>query len=362
MTFTKVTHAMIKHRSAQGQIVRLLLLALSLAVLSILQGCDAQDTAQQGRPQVEQLVSVISITPSSQEQVIERSGTLRVRRIMHIHNLEEGQIKELPWYEGDLVEQNDLLVQLDADLLETALRRAQAQLDEAEQNLARLDRLIASQSVSEDALITARTRVAISQADVDELQLRIKRTSILADFDGMITARLAEPGNFAPKNTHLLTLIDPASLVIEINLSQLLLPALRLGDSVEIQVDALGQDWHPASIIRIHPSVDASSGQGTVEIGFTTLPDGIKPGQRANARLRIRSEAILLVPYSAVHQSRERNWVYLLEDGKAVERDVKPGTYWPDGVELLSGVASGDIVISRGFLGLRDGSPVTVVD
>ncbi|OOY45341.1 efflux RND transporter periplasmic adaptor subunit, partial [Solemya velum gill symbiont] len=237
-----------------------------------------------------------------------------------------------------------------------------AQLDEAEKNLLRLERLIKTNAISEDALIAARTEVAVTKADIDELAVRLQRTRIHADFDGLITERLVEPGDFAEKNRHLLTVIDPLSLVIEVTLSQLLLPSVNKGDAVEVQIDALGQQWHPAKIIRIHPTIDPFTGQGTVEVGFDELPSGIKSGQRATLRLAITSDEILLIPYSALQQNRERNWVYLIKDGKSVEQDIVPGEYWPDGIAIIDGIEDGDEVITRGFLGLKNGAKVTIVE
>jgi RND family efflux transporter MFP subunit len=342
---------------------RVLLQLLTLLLLvGVLGACEKaeQDKQDQGKKK-QQLVTTTQVTKGIQQQQIERSGNLRVRRIIHVHNLEEGQIKEIPWYEGDEVSQGEMLVRLDDELLLTAQRKAAAQLDEAEKNLQRLERLIKTNAISEETLIAARTGVAVSKADIDELSVRLQRTKIHADFDGLITERLVEPGDFAEKNRHLLTIIDPQSLVIEVSLSQLLLPSLQKGDAVEVQIDALGQQWHPAKIIRIHPTIDPLTGQGTVEVGFDTLPAGIKTGQRATLRLAITSDEILLIPYSAQQQNRERNWVYLIKEGKAVEKDIVPGEYWPDGIAVIDGVEDGDEIITRGFLGLKNGAEVTIV-
>ncbi|OOY47651.1 efflux RND transporter periplasmic adaptor subunit [Solemya velum gill symbiont] len=341
----------------------LLQLLILLLLTGVLGACEkAEQGKQQQRNKKQQLVTTTQVVRGAQQQQIERSGNLRVRRIIHVHNLEEGQVKEIPWYEGDAVSQGEMLVRLDDELLLTAQRKAAAQLDEAEKNLLRLERLIKTNAISEDALIAARTEVAVTKADIDELAVRLQRTRIHADFDGLITERLVEPGDFAEKNRHLLTVIDPLSLVIEVTLSQLLLPSVNKGDAVEVQIDALGQQWHPAKIIRIHPTIDPLTGQGTVEVGFDELPSGIKSGQRATLRLAITSDEILLIPYSALQQNRERNWVYLIKDGKSVEQDIVPGEYWPDGIAIIDGIEDGDEVITRGFLGLKNGAKVTIVE
>jgi RND family efflux transporter MFP subunit len=342
---------------------RVLLQLLTLLLLAgVLGACEKAEQGKQDQgKKKQQLVTTTLVTKGIQQQQIERSGNLRVRRIIHVHNLEEGQIKEIPWYEGDEVSQGEMLVRLDDELLLTAQRKAAAQLDEAEKNLQRLERLIKTNAISEETLIAARTGVAVSKADIDELSVRLQRTKIHADFDGLITERLVEPGDFAEKNRHLLTIIDPQSLVIEVSLSQLLLPSLQKGDAVDVQIDALGQQWHPAKILRIHPTIDPLTGQGTVEVGFDTLPAGIKAGQRATLRLAITSDEILLIPYSALQQNRERNWVYLIKEGKAVEKDIVPGEYWPDGIAVIDGVEDGDEIITRGFMGLKNGAEVTIV-
>ncbi|OOY42238.1 hypothetical protein BOV92_13970, partial [Solemya velum gill symbiont] len=96
----------------------LLQLLILLLLTGVLGACEkAEQGKQQQRNKKQQLVTTTQVVRGAQQQQIERSGNLRVRRIIHVHNLEEGQVKEIPWYEGDAVSQGEMLVRLDDELL-----------------------------------------------------------------------------------------------------------------------------------------------------------------------------------------------------------------------------------------------------
>ena len=343
---------------------------LTILLTVILGSCDSTDgdaTKSKGkRPTREHLVMAIPVERNEQVRSYERYGVVRARRIVHIHALEEGQIRELPWYEGDHVKEGELLVQLDDELVRADLMRVEAELDKAQQNLARLEKLEESKAISEEALITARTDVAVSASEKQQLETRVNYSRVLAPFSGVITERELEVGDFAAKNDHLLTIIDPGSLVVEISVSELLLPRIRLGDRAEIRIDALGDRRLQGEISRIHPTIDQATGQGTVEVMFRDAGDdtdlGAAPGQTARVLMTTTFPNQISIPYSSLQQDRDMLFVYLVDvDSKVEKRRIKAGIYGNDSVEVIEGLEDGDAVIYRGLLGLKEGLKVKVV-
>jgi len=292
----------------------------------------------------------------------ERPGTLRFRRLVRLHAREEGRVQQLDVFEGDRVSADALLVRLDDALLRLELDKARATLAQKRIDLKRFQDLARRDAASQDELAQARTALALAEADLSLFETRLDYTRITAPFAGVITERLVEPGDFVAKNTHLLTLADPASLVAEVYVSELVLPHIAVGDPARIRIDALGGQRFAGNILRIHPTLSEANRQAVVEIRFDAIPDGARAGQFVRTELDTAAVARLLVPFRALRQDRDGQFVWIIEAGKAARRPVRTGIRVADQVEILDGIEPGQRIITRGFLGLADGKRVERVD
>ena len=304
------------------------------------------------------LVNVIEAKAQPVATTHTRTGTLTIRHLARIHAQEEGRITAFPWLEGDTVKQGTLLISLDDALLQAELKKSQADARQAELDLKRLKNLIKKKAASEEVLNRAQTNVSISRAEVEILKTRLTYTRILAPFDGVVSERLVEAEDFVSKQDHLLTLINPASLYVQASISELLLPQLSTEAAVEIQIDALGQQSFSGKIERIHPAIDPQTRQAVIEVSFEQLPDNIRSGQFARLQLKTRAIPRILLPFNAIQHDRNGEFVYRLEDGKAIKTRIRSGIKIADQIEVLEGIHAGQQIIIQGFLGLSDGKPV----
>ncbi|MEA3274695.1 MAG: efflux RND transporter periplasmic adaptor subunit [Pseudomonadota bacterium] len=342
-------------------------LAFALIVLiGFLSGCSGDDKGAKGpaekRPDSDHLVTVFTAERAAVSTHHEHPGSLRFRRLVRIYSQEEGRITELSVFEGDAVEKDQLLVRLEDDLLRAELDKVRATKEQEQLDLERLEGLLKKRAVSEDELAQARTSLAVARAEERLLETRLAFTRIRAPFAGVITERLVEPGDFVTKNTHLLTLADPASLVAEIYASELVLPSVAVGDPVQVRIDALGATAFDGEILRIHPALKRISRKGVVEVVLDPVPQGARAGQFLRGTLTTAAVARLLVPFRALRQDRDGEFLWLIDkDGKARRRTVRTGLRIADRIEILEGLDPGEKVVTRGFLGLSEGKRVKVV-
>ena len=338
-----------------------------IAGVLLLAGCQRHGdethtgTTPEAQPRGHLVTSVLTerAPVSTQHQ---RPGTLRFRRLVRLHAREEGRVVALEVFEGDRVDAGAPLVRLDDALLRLELDKANATLAQKRIDLARYEDLARRDAASQDELAQARTALALAQADLRLLETRLDYTRITAPFAGIITERLVEPGDFVAKNTHLLTLADPASLVAEVYVSELVLPHVAVGDPARIRIDALGGTRFDGEILRIHPTLSEANRQALVEIRFREIPAGARAGQFVRAELVTAAVPRLLVPFRALREDRDGPFVWVIEAGKAARRPVRTGIRIADQVEILDGLAPGQRVITRGFLGLAEGKQVERVD
>lgn len=330
-------------------------------------GCDAAPPSKKGggpgqkRGKTAHLVEVAVIQSQPLAHTAERTGTLTALRRVKIFNQEEGRIESLPVHEGDGVLKGGVLVRLDDRLLKTQLDKVRAERQQAESDLKRVQRLRKQKLSSAEKLTLADTALKVARAEEASIRTRLAYARIRAPFDGVVIARLADPGDVAPRHTHLLTLIDADSLVTEVAVSELLLPHFKVGDAARVRIDALGEAAYPGKILRIHPTVDPRTRQGVVEVRLTRVPPGASEGQLCRVTLTTPAITRRTAPFAALQRDREGTFVYLLKDGKAQRRPVVTGLRLGDAVDVLEGLAEGDRVVVRGFLGLTPGKTIKVV-
>lgn len=340
--------------------------AAALALVQLLTGCNQIEgppsAGRSTRAPATHLVTAIVAERTPIATTQERPGTLRYRRLVRIFSQEEGRITELALFEGDQVTEGQILVRLEDDLLRAERDKAQATEAQKRLDLSRLEDLRRRRAAAEDEVAQASTALALAEADLRLLETRLGFTRILAPFSGVVTERLVEPGDFVAKNTQLLTIADPQSLVAEVYASELLLPNLTLGSPARIRIDALGDRPYEGRVLRIHPRLEESSRQAIVELALDPIPAGARAGQFVRASLRASERERLLVPFRALHRDREGEFVWLVSpEGEAERRSVRSGLRIADGVEILEGLAPGERVITRGFLGLSAGKRIKIV-
>lgn len=344
--------------------VRILLFLI--LIVALVSGCSRDSPAQ--TPQAPErnpahLVEIAVVERDTLGSTAVYNGTLRSRGIARVHTQEAGRISALPFFEGDLVDSGAVLGTLDDALLQAQLRRARALREQAEQNRRRLEDLGGRGLVSNEELIRSRTELAVASAEEALLLTRLGYMTLRAPFAGVVSERLVEPGDAVAANTHVLTLIDLDTLITEVSVSELLLPHLRVGDPATVRIDALGGTEFPGSISRIHPTLDPGSRTGVVEVALEPVPDGARPGQYCRVVLTSRGAERRLIPFSALRRDRIGEHVFRLTDQGTVERvAVRSGLRLADRVEVLEGLDAGDRVVIKGFLNLREGMAVNVVE
>jgi len=339
-------------------------LLIGCAIIALI-GCgDSSDSAAKKRKQrPAQLVELATVKTQPIQHKSLRTGTLKARKTIRIFNQEEGSLTSLPFYEGDLVNKGDVLLKIDDKLLRAQFDKANATLEQTRQDLKRLQKLRKKRLVAEDEVNRARTALNVAEAEQRLLATRLSYTSLASPINGVISERRAEPGDVAPRHSHLLTLIDTDTLITEVAVSDLLIPILKVGDDVEIRIDALPEQSFPGRILRIHPTLNASTRNGIVEIILEPAPPGAKPGQFCRVTLLSAVTERKLIPFSALRQDSDGSYVYSVDAEDKVKRSrITTGLRFAEQIEVLSGLEPGQRIVTKGFLGIKPGKKIRTAD
>ena len=331
-----------------------------LSIMLFVSACSDEQTAHQKRPAAAHQVEIAQAT--NKQVSIEKTlpGSLEAIREVQIYNQQQGLLKTLEFHEGDQVRQDDIIATLDDALFQADLNKAQATFKQSRLDLKRLKNLSKRKLASDDEIAKAQTALDIAQAELNLNKIRLAHTKITAPFSGIISQRLVEPGNVISLHSQILSLIDISSLKTKVYVSELLLPLIQQNDQVSIKIDALGDKIFNGHVIRIHPTIDANTRRGVIEVILNPVPSGAVPGQLARITLKTINKNRLMIPFDAIRHDNSGAYVYLLDNNKARLTYIRTGIQSQQEIEILEGLKENDSVVINGFFGLKNNKPVII--
>lgn len=244
---------------------------------------------------------------------------------------------------------------------------ARSQLDEANTNL---DEAKARVAQSEAGIQQAQAAITQSRAAVNQAESRVTSASVsesygtvVAPFDGVVVQKLAYEGEMAAPGTVLLKVENPDRLQLEIAVPEENLQFVRVGQPVEVQVDAANQTLN-ATIGQIVPAADSNSRSFLVKIPLNNSGRLIS-GMFGRIVLPLgETQQTILIPAVALIQRGQLQGVYVVEangsQSTAVLRWVKTGQQREGQVEIVSGLMTGDRIITSNIEQLSDGQAIEV--
>lgn len=292
-------------------------------------------------------------------EAVRATGRIEAVQAVDLRSDEEGRIIELLFAEGQFVAKGRPLVRIDDAMPRAQAERAKADRDLAVQQLARVRRLREQNASTPADLERAEAAARSAEAALGILDLQIERSIVRAPFGGVVGQRFVSAGDYVTSATRLLTLqtVDPQRAVIEVPERHAV--RLRRGQIVEFTVAAEPGRIFRAQVDFIDPVVQDANRTIVVK-GRARNADGVlKPGMFIEARLATATRAdAVVVPEDAIQPLRTTNVVWAVADGKASRRVVQLGTRSQGFVEVLSGVAPGELVVVGGLERMAEGMPL----
>ena len=330
-------------------------------------------------------------------------GTLEVKNFANVASRADGNLDAIWVDEGDAVVAGEtVLFQIDSANRHNALAIAEQDLavakaalavakaaagkTEAEAHNATLDydryeRLHAAGKVSNNEFEAAEVQyesakagIAVAEAQVDLAERQVKQAEaalsiaqknladakIVAPISGMVSSRTAEPGEQMSVGRVLLRIDDLSAVEAAAYLPAQYYPEVVPGET-KFRLDVGGREAGSHTVTYRSPTINPVL--RTFEIkGKVETADGLAvPGQMADLTLVFETRAGIGIPSSAILVRAGKPVVFVVQDGKAVAKEVQTGFQNDAWTEILSGLAAGELVATEGQTQLRDGMPVEVL-
>ena len=334
-----------------------LLLSTLVAAIPIISGCHkAPGQNQTELPSA--TVHAQTVERKSRAATEDVVGTVRPKLSAAIEAKVSGRIEQMLVVPGQLVKAGDRLVQLDAHEIQSRLDQASAARQQAESDLKRATDLIQQKILSQSEFENAQSKFRIAAAAEAETKTMLDYTLIVAPFDGVITRKLADVGDLAAPGKSLLQMENPDTLRLEADVPEALIGNVKLGDNLAVRIAAVTNDI-AGTVAEMSPTADPNSRTYLVKLDLPGAT-GLRSGQFGRVSVPVGEASAIRVPAAAVVQRGQMELVFVVVGNHAQLRLVKTGNRMGDEVELVSGLDSGEQVVTEDVSVLTDGQPVTI--
>jgi len=307
-------------------------------------------------------VIVADVLQQPLEQVISLVGTVQPRRSSLVASETEGRVVVRFRDIGQAVEVGEPLFRLKNDALSASLLEAVADVRLHRFNQARSAELLRQNAVSEQVLHEDEYQLARARSKLQSLEKQVEDLIIRAPFTGHVVETATEIGEWVRRGDGVARVIATDTVRVRVDLPERHIDQLRLGDQVDIVVNALGTTPFTGHITAILAEGRADSRTFPILIDVINADGRIRSNMSAQARFSVRSAATaLLVSKDALVNTPTGQVVFLAVDDKAVPRPVTPGLAFKGYIAVTGELQPGDLAIIRGNERLRDGQAIRVI-
>ncbi len=310
-----------------------------------------------GNRAVDVIVEKVRIgSVSDQFQAI---GTANANEAVTITTKVSGLVRSVNFEEGQMVKRGQVLIEIDDREARATLAVSTAQLRNARLLHERAQQLVKSNNVplaKVDELLSA---LQAAESQVEVAKARLADLQIYAPFDGRLGLRRISPGSLVTQNTVITTLDDSSIIKLDFSVPETLLAKIKVGGTVQARNDVNPERRYEGTVRTINSRIDPVTRAVEIRAIVSNADNSIKPGMLMTVELTLSERpGAMLIPEAALVPEGAEQYVYKVEDERAVRTLVRIGMRKRGTVEILSGLSADDQVVVGGVQKVRNGTRV----
>ncbi|UCE50428.1 MAG: efflux RND transporter periplasmic adaptor subunit, partial [Phycisphaerales bacterium] len=258
----------------------------------------------------------------------------------------------------------DLLIQLNEDLIRPAYEMAKAQVERDKIEYNRMKNLVADDATSRRDLDDATIKLAVSEAQLEEVTARLERTRILAPLDGVLNDIMVEEGEYVAVGAPVAEIVETNVIKVVVQVPERDIVFFDVGRQADVHVHTReGNKWLVGKITFISELADQQTRSTRMEITVPNEQRIVRSGQIVTVNLtrRILKDAVM-IPLLAVIPMEEGHSVYVVNSSEARRRKVELDIIKGNRVQITSGLEPGDKLIIEGHRFVAPGQKVNIIE
>jgi membrane fusion protein (multidrug efflux system) len=312
-------------------------------------------------------VEIKEMTPEFFARYFEVTGVIEALKDAYISPEINGQIQKVSVQRGSRVKKGDLILKLNSDVIEKSVDEIETSLELAKRIFSKQEELWEQNIGSELQYLEAKNAMQSLQARLATLEKQMEMAHVSAPFSGIIDDIMVKEGELASPGNPLVHLVNLSNMRVSANISEAYLSSLSKGDLVELRFPAYPEDLLKAGVTRLGEVIDPQTRTFTLEVELKNPREKLKPNMLTSVRIQdYKNNSSLVVPSNILRQDFNGTFLFRISDengsSKAQKVYVKRGITVQDQTMITEGISAGDLVITKGFNLVSEGTPVRIIN
>jgi len=311
-------------------------------------------------------VEIKEMSPEFFARYFEVIGVMEALQDAYISSEINGQIQMIAVERGSRVRQGDLILKLNTDVTEKTMEEVKTSLELATRIFTKQEELWEQNIGSELQYLEAKNGKESLEARLSTLKQQLEMAHVTAPFSGIIDDIMVKEGELASPGIPLVHLVNLSNMRVSANVSESYLSSVSHGDQVELRFPAYPEMVNKAAVTRLGKVIDPQTRTFVLEVEMKNTGEKLKPNMLTSVRIQDYSdEQAMVVPTFLLRQDFNGTFLFKAAEEKGVSRAqktyVKRGITVQDQTQIAEGLSPGDLVVTKGFNLVSDGTPLRIV-
>ena len=274
----------------------------------------------------------------------------------------DGVIENIYFDEGDEIVNNKKLIDISTKELSLKLKIAFADSKLAETNLKRDEKLAKDNLIPNAQLDQTRTFAERALLNRELAKISLNKSIINSPLSGTVKTRFVKVGEFVRKGDRLVEILNVDRILVKVNIPEQEILQFNIGQKVDIELYILEKKIFEGKVKKIGLEADASNRTFPVEIEVNNRERELRPGMLARVTFNKRvDQDQVVIPRHTILERDSGRIVYVVDKGKAFQREVSTGISQREKVQILTGLGRGEQLVVEGHTKLTDGEEINIV-
>jgi len=274
----------------------------------------------------------------------------------------DGVIENIYFDEGDEIVNNKKLIDISTKELSLKLKIAFADSKLAETNLERDEKLAKDNLIPNAQLDQTRTFAERALLNRELAKISLNKSIINSPLSGTVKTRFVKVGEFVRKGDRLVEILNVDRILVKVNIPEQEILQFNIGQKVDIELYILEKKLFEGKVKKIGLEADASNRTFPVEIEVNNRERILRPGMLARVTFNKRvDQDQVVIPRHTILERDSGRIVYVVDKGKAFQREVSTGISQREKVQILTGLGRGEQLVVEGHTKLTDGEEINIV-
>ena len=274
----------------------------------------------------------------------------------------DGVIENIYFDEGDEIVNNKKLIDISTKELSLKLKIAFADSKLAETNLKRDEKLAKDNLIPNAQLDQTRTFAERALLNRELAKISLNKSIINSPLSGTVKTRFVKVGEFVRKGDRLVEILNVDRILVKVNIPEQEILQFNIGQKVDIELYILEKKLFEGKVKKIGLEADASNRTFPVEIEVNNRERILRPGMLARVTFNKRvDQDQVVIPRHTILERDSGRIVYVVDKGKAFQREVSTGISQREKVQILTGLGRGEQLVVEGHTKLTDGEEINIV-